>query len=200
MWVSAKVVHGLLFHMGKSLAWQVALRLYYFQMVGRYLSIRRLKEYWKKRLEEHRTANSKIIMAMTPPRTLPASWFTSLPLHQLERRAVFLKAWYLVGTVVKFVTREAVEYEFAGVALSILKNDDDEITATGTEGEKLRTYTTSTGLVFTTISDAAPSFEDFFPGLEKVLSSVDFTKRPYRRSIKYEGHFNWKTMVDGYQE
>lgn len=29
---------------------------------------------------------------------------------------------------------------------------------------------------------------------------MDFTKLPYRRSIKYEGKFNWKTMVDGYQE
>ena len=54
--------------------------------------------------------------------------------------------------------------------------------------------------MFTTITENAPSFEDFFPGLEEVLATVDFTKRPYRRSIKYEGHFNWKTMVDGYQE
>jgi hypothetical protein len=26
-------------------------------------------------------------------RTLPASWFCSVPLYQLERRAVFLKVW-----------------------------------------------------------------------------------------------------------
>ena len=45
-----------------------------------------------------------------------------------------------------------------------------------------------------------PSFEEFFPGLEDLLQRVDFTKLPYKRSIKYEGRFNWKTMVDGYQE
>lgn len=53
---------------------------------------------------------------------------------------------------------------------------------------------TPTGLVFTTISDEAPSFHEYFPDLEPLLAKVDFTKRPYRRSIKYEGHFNWKTM------
>lgn len=139
-------------------------------------------------------------MTTTPPTTLPASWFTSSPLYQLERRAVFLKAWYLVGSVVKFTPGEPVDYEFAGVSIAILKHENGEIAATGPNGETFRTHITGTGLVFTTISDMAPSFEEFFPGLEKVLSSVDFTQRPYRRSISYEGHFNWKTMVDGYQE
>jgi hypothetical protein len=50
------------------------------------------------------------------------------------------------------------------------------------------------------LSDEAPNFDDYFPGLEALLERVDFTKLPYRRSIKYEGRFNWKTMVDGYQE
>jgi len=139
-------------------------------------------------------------MATTLPKTLPASWFTSSPLYQLERRAVFLKAWYMVGPIVKFADGKPVEYEFAGISLTIEHNDDGDIQAKGANGSTLRTHITSTGLVFTTISDAAPPFHDFFPGLEDLLSSVDFTKRPYRRSLKYEGHFNWKTMVDGYQE
>lgn len=59
---------------------------------------------------------------------------------------------------------------------------------------------TPTGLLFSTISDEAPTFQEFFPNLESLLQRVDFTKLPYKRSIKYEGNFNWKTMVDGYQE
>jgi phenylpropionate dioxygenase-like ring-hydroxylating dioxygenase large terminal subunit len=141
-------------------------------------------------------------MASTLPKTLPASWFTSLPLHRLERRAVFLKAWYLVGTVVKFTAGEPVDYEFSGISLTIQRTGENEgsIKSVDSHGNELRTHITSTGLVFTTITDDAPPFEEFFPGVEKLLASVDFTKRPYRRSIKYEGHFNWKTMVDGYQE
>ena len=62
------------------------------------------------------------------------------------------------------------------------------------QGCELRTHITRTGLLFTTISDEAPSFEEFFPGLEETLESVDFTTRPHKRSIEYEGRFNWKTM------
>ena len=140
-------------------------------------------------------------MDSLPPKTLPASWYNSSPLYQLERRAVFLKAWYLVGPIVKFEENKPVDYEFSGISLTVVKDaDSDTITATTSTGQSLRTHTTPTGLCFTTISSSAPFFHNYFPGLESTLSAVDFTTRPYRRSIKYPGHFNWKTMVDGYQE
>lgn len=140
-------------------------------------------------------------MDSTPPKTLPASWYTSSPLYQLERRAVFLEAWYLVGPIVKFEAGKAVDYEFSGISLAVEKDaNSDTIIATSSIGQALRTHTTPTGVCFTTISASAPSFYDYFPGLEEKLAAVDFTARPYRRSLKYPGHFNWKTMVDGYQE
>ncbi|PYH82249.1 hypothetical protein BO82DRAFT_353812 [Aspergillus uvarum CBS 121591] len=47
-------------------------------------------------------------------RTLPASWYRSQGLYQLERRAVFLKSWYLLGPVTRFREVGAkVEYEIA---------------------------------------------------------------------------------------
>ncbi|KAJ4364971.1 hypothetical protein N0V83_008587 [Neocucurbitaria cava] len=67
-------------------------------------------------------------------------------------------------------------------------------------GAEVKSHITETGLVFSTISDDAPSFDDFFTDLKPLIGKVDFTKLPHRRSIKYEGKFNWKTMVDGYQE
>lgn len=91
----------------------------------------------------------------------------------------------------------------AGVKLcvrrtSVLQNDIAVFNAE--TGEKLRSYITESGLLFTTISSMAPSFKEYFQDLEPLLARVDFTKLPYRKSIKYEGNFNWKTMVDGYQE
>jgi hypothetical protein len=62
------------------------------------------------------------------------------------------------------------------------------------QGSEYKSYTTETGLVFSTISDQAPSFDDFFPDLKPLIGTVDFSKIPYRRSIRYEGNFNWKTM------
>ncbi|KAF2723001.1 hypothetical protein K431DRAFT_311394 [Polychaeton citri CBS 116435] len=142
-------------------------------------------------------------MADSLPRTLPASWYCNPQLYQLERRAVFLKAWYLLGPVVKFADSKEFQYEFAGVTLHAqqqIQEQASRVIVKTSEGSTVRSHVTSTGLLFTTVSDDAPSFKEYFPGLEDVLATVDFTKRPYRRSIGYPGHFNWKTMVDGYQE
>ncbi|KAK4544578.1 hypothetical protein LTR36_004150 [Oleoguttula mirabilis] len=133
------------------------------------------------------------------PRTLPASWYRSKALYQLEQRAVFLKAWYLLGPVNKFSSGEPVGYEFSDVSLTVTASETG-VKVVNRHVKELRSHITRTGLAFTTISDDAPAFDDFFPGLEDILDRVDFTTRPYRRSIDYEGHFNWKTMVDGYQE
>jgi hypothetical protein len=54
---------------------------------------------------------------------------------------------------------------------------------------------TTSGLLFATLSLDAPSFKDYFADLEELTNKVDFTKLPHRRSISYEGKFNWKTML-----
>ena len=64
----------------------------------------------------------------------------------------------------------------------------------------VNSHTTPSGLLFATLSLETPSFSEFFKGLEILTNAVDFTKLPYRRSISYEGRFNWKTMIDGFQE
>lgn len=53
---------------------------------------------------------------------------------------------------------------------------------------------TPSGLLFAALSTEALPFEEYFPGLETLLSRVDFTKLPFKRTLSYEGHFNWKTM------
>ncbi|RDW62009.1 bet v1-like protein [Coleophoma cylindrospora] len=142
-------------------------------------------------------------------RTLPASWFCSSELYQLERRAVFLKSWHLLGPVTRFQKRsEPLVYEIAQVKL-IVENqspDSDGVSMEGIvvyaeeKGREIKYHLTPSGLLFATLSLDAPEFEEFFPGLEDLTNKVDFTKLPHRRSISYEGRFNWKTMIDGYQE
>lgn len=136
-------------------------------------------------------------------KTLPASWYCSSPLYQLERRAIFMKAWYLLGPVTRFRNvGEEVDYEIAQIRLTVRRNSEGvrDIKVYAADSTEMRSHLTETGLLFTTISAHAPSFDEFFPDLKPLLATVDFTKLPYRRSIKYEGNFNWKTMVDGYQE
>ncbi|KAF8858673.1 Bet v1-like protein [Acephala macrosclerotiorum] len=141
--------------------------------------------------------------------TLPASWFCSAPLYEIERRAVFLKSWHFLGPVTRFQNRsEAVKYEIAQVTI-IVENKAPESDGMNIDGivvyaeekdREIKSHFTPSGLVFATLSLEAPSFEEYFAGLEELTNKVDFTKLPHRRSISYEGNFNWKTMIDGYQE
>lgn len=67
---------------------------------------------------------------MDSDKTLPASWFTSQKLYELERRGVFFKSWYLVGPVTRFASEPVVGYEFAGVAINVEHHGDENFTVT----------------------------------------------------------------------
>ncbi|RDL40856.1 Bet v1-like protein [Venustampulla echinocandica] len=142
------------------------------------------------------------------PRTLPASWYCSSALYQLERRGVFKKAWHFLGPVTRFQKEfEKVVYEIAQVTIVVenktAKREDGTdgiIVYAEDESTKIKSHLTPSGLLFATLSADSPSFEDYFGGLEELTNKIDFTKLPHRRSISYEGRFNWKTMIDGYQE
>ena len=101
---------------------------------------------------------------MTPTTTLPASWFQSTPLYQLERRAIFLnvcsssnfffsfspsgsrhtrvannhnflgKAWHFVGPVTRFVNRGEKVYYEIAQVKFYVVNTSPEGTGWGTGG------------------------------------------------------------------
>lgn len=138
---------------------------------------------------------------MEGTKTLPASWYCSKNLYELERRAIFLKSWYLLGPVVRFEKETEIDYEIASIILHVhrIGNEDFHVTNKA-DGTHLPFHLTKTGLLFAAPSNEAPSFETYYPDLEALTDRYDFRRLPHRRSIKYEGNFNWKTMVDGYQE
>ncbi|KAM0555895.1 hypothetical protein ACHAPJ_006297 [Fusarium lateritium] len=135
--------------------------------------------------------------------TLPGSWYTSKAIYGLERRAIFLKSWILLGAVTKWPTAgENYTTQLAEINYTIRRSSDDCKTTKifDDSGVEIRGHLTPGGLLFMTLSDETASFEEFFPGLEDKISSVDFTNLPLRRPLKYVGNYNWKAMVDGYQE
>ena len=145
---------------------------------------------------------------MDSAKTLPASWFISPNLYNLELRAVFQKAWYFLGTVNKFTAASDTAYEFGGVPITVhcitdIPHSESFTVTHTTTNTPLPHHLTPTGLLFTAIAPfpTAPTFESFFPSsLLSLLNKHDFRRLPYRKTIKYPGRFNWKTMVDGYQE
>ncbi|KAK8016913.1 hypothetical protein PG993_015102 [Apiospora rasikravindrae] len=113
-------------------------------------------------------------------KTLPASWYCSKPIYELERQAVFLQAWHLLGPVTRYADEKKVAYELAGVDFVVERLDDEN-----KDRQSFR------------VTDLA---NDYYPGLEALTDRFDFTELPFRRTLSYKGRFNWKTMVDGYQE
>jgi len=73
-------------------------------------------------------------------------------------------------------------------------HDELKPSAENHQTRDIKYHLTPSGLLFATLSLDAPSFEEYFAGLENLTNTVDFTKLPHRRSISYEGRFNWKTM------
>lgn len=135
-----------------------------------------------------------------------------------------IKAWHFIGPVTRFAKRnEKVHYEIAQVRFYVTNtNPENDQSSEGinirvvdkvrcccvpdwfgkcfnqqgkcAKNTVIHSHFTSSGLVFVTLSDDSLSFREFFPNLEPLLERVDFTKHKYRRSIAYEGDFNWKTM------
>lgn len=61
-------------------------------------------------------------------------------------------------------------------------------------------HVTPQGLVFVNFSRDPMPFDDWFSGLTTELNEFDFDDYEYHMSYELHGDFNWKTLMDGYQE
>ncbi|KAG4292573.1 hypothetical protein FPRO06_12061 [Fusarium proliferatum] len=140
---------------------------------------------------------------MSCPNTLPASWYTSKAIAALERRAIFNQTWIYLGVVTRWSADvEDCFYDLEQFKFTVRRESEDwkSFQVFTSDGTQMRHHITRTGLLFITFSDSTPEFNEYFPGLEELISTVDFTAFPFRTSLKYTGKYNWKTLIDGFQE
>lgn len=188
--------------------------------------------------------------------TLPASWWTSEKVFELEKRAIFNKSWLYCLHSSRF--KKAGDYfafNFTGINFFIIKNKAGEINAfhnvcrhraypvvrkekgssivigckyhgwsyntdgkltkaphfdnvEGFEKEKnslfpIKTHVTPQGLIFVNFCNDPEQFVEFdewFGGLQTEMNEFDFSDYEYHMSYELDGQFNWKTLMDGYQE
>jgi phenylpropionate dioxygenase-like ring-hydroxylating dioxygenase large terminal subunit len=139
-------------------------------------------------------------------RTLPSSFFTSEEVYQLERRAIFSKSWLAVCHMSRLNVGVLLRDEVAGFKLSVVLDKDGKVSAFRGHDElvePIHTYITVPGdFIFVNLdpSPAVKPFEDSFPGLLEVLKEFDFGGFTYHTEYAWNGDFNWKTFVDGFQE
>lgn len=66
----------------------------------------------------------------SPSRALPASWYTSPEMFQLERRAIFSRKWLLTTHTMRFAkTGDWLRYNIAGSSFLLVRDKDDTIKA-----------------------------------------------------------------------
>lgn len=66
----------------------------------------------------------------------------------------------------------------------------------------IKTHQTDQGLVFVNFSneEGVLGFDEWFAGLQQEMTEFDFGDYEYHMSYELDGQFNWKTLMDGYQE
>lgn len=190
--------------------------------------------------------------------TLPASWWTSEKIFELEKRSIFNKSWLFCIHSSRFTKGgDYFSFTFAGLNFFLIKskidgqirgfhnvcrhrafpvvkksqgsaavlgckyhgwsyNSEGKLTKAPqfdkVEGFKkeenslfpIKTHVTEQGLVFINFNndeseDFIP-FDKWFEGLSSEMNEFDFDDYEYHFSYELDGQFNWKTLMDGYQE
>ncbi|KAG6001106.1 hypothetical protein E4U21_004679 [Claviceps maximensis] len=77
-----------------------------------------------------RSTEKEVKEGKTPQRALPASWYTSQELYELERRAIFSKRWLLTTHKTRLSNQgDWLRYDVAGYQFVITKDRSDKINA-----------------------------------------------------------------------
>lgn len=188
--------------------------------------------------------------------TLPASWWTSDKVFELEKRAIFHKSWLFCIHASRF--KKAGDYflfTVTGLQFFLIKTKEGDIKAyhnvcrhraypvvrkeqgsstvlmckyhgwsynadgllikaphfDNVDGFKreenslfpINTHVTRHGLVYVNFCNDPEQlmpFEEFFEGITEEFDEFDFSDYDYNMSYELRGKFNWKTLMDGYQE
>ncbi|KAE8419172.1 hypothetical protein BDV36DRAFT_308086 [Aspergillus pseudocaelatus] len=161
----------------------------------------------------------------TPVRALPAIWYTSPELYELERRAIFSKKWLLTTHILRFPnTGSWSRYNNAGYPFILVRGQgqdikafhdiwsdafSDEIVQTlVSEDTKFRSFHVhldANGFIWINM-DAGKrpeiSWEKDFKGIDEQPRFKDFNFEDYvfDHAWEMDGPYNWKILADNYNE
>lgn len=74
------------------------------------------------------SGNTKVINEKKPVRALPASWYTSPEMYELERRAIFSRRWLLITHKLRLTKAgDYLRYDVAGFQFILARDRQDNI-------------------------------------------------------------------------
>lgn len=142
-----------------------------------------------------------------PVRALPASWYTSQAMYELERRSIFSRKWLL--TTHKHRVPNAgdwVPYDAAGYEFVIAKDHQGNIKALLSKDlSPVHTHIDQNGFVWVNLdSRETPevAWKDDFDGVDEQprFQYYNFEDYVFDHTWDMEGEFNWKILADNYNE
>ncbi|KAJ5698682.1 hypothetical protein N7462_000687 [Penicillium macrosclerotiorum] len=140
-------------------------------------------------------------------RALPASWYTSQDMYELERRSIFARKWLL--TTHKHRVPNAgdwVRYDAAGYEFIVAKDHENNIKVFHNDNfYPIHTHIDRNGFIWVNL-DAKETpdvaWKDDFDGVDEQprFDYYNFDEYVFDHTWDMEGDFNWKILADNYNE
>lgn len=144
----------------------------------------------------------------TPVRALPASWYTSQDMYELERRSIFSRKWLL--TTHKHRVPNAgdwVQYDAAGYKFIVSQDEQGNIKAYLHDNDlsPVHVHIDRNGFIWVNLdSKETPevAWKDDFDGVDEQprFDYYNFDNYYFDHTWDMEGDFNWKILADNYNE
>ncbi|KAJ5489319.1 hypothetical protein N7539_004209 [Penicillium diatomitis] len=144
----------------------------------------------------------------TPVRALPASWYTSQEMYELERRSIFSRKWLL--TTHKHRVPNAgdwVEYDAAGFKFIVSRDDQGQIKAYLHDNSltPIHVHIDRNDFIWVNLDCSETpevAWEDDFQGVDEQprFDYYNFDEYNFDHTWDMEGEFNWKILADNYNE
>ncbi|CAI7606617.1 unnamed protein product [Penicillium discolor] len=142
-----------------------------------------------------------------PIRALPASWYTSQDMYELERRSIFSRKWLLTTHKHRVPnTGDCVRYDAAGYEFIVAKDNNGNITAFHSNDLfPAHVHIDRNGFVWVNL-DASETpevaWKDDFEGVDEQprFEHYNFEEYNFDHTWDMEGEFNWKILADNYNE
>ncbi|GLI73354.1 hypothetical protein PoHVEF18_001571 [Penicillium ochrochloron] len=144
----------------------------------------------------------------TPVRALPASWYTSQDMYELERRSIFSRKWLL--TTHKHRVPNAgdwVQYDAAGYKFIVSQDEKGNIKAYLHDNalSPVHVHIDRNGFIWVNLdSNETPevAWTDDFDGVDEQprFDYYNFDEYVFDHTWDMEGDFNWKILADNYNE
>lgn len=165
----------------------------------------------KKSVQQTKESNGKA----EPVRALPANWYTSPEMYQLERRAIFQRRWLLVTHRHRLKRAgDWLKYDAANIDFVLYRDTDEEIRGhrdVSTFDEitsdtlPVHIHIDYNGLIWVNLDEKEVpeiAWDDLFTGIDRQerYTGLDFDNYEFDHTWQIEGPYNWKIASDNYNE